>query len=245
MPPSSRKRSKGKERKAKKEAKLKDIKKMSLPKDLQTPWRVWALGSTRYCNHGFDEAVLNHAEHPVYKFIEACWSGGMNIAVLINSHQLYREVWDNGDYKKMMVDILTMIGTNMLLNEETHITWPTNAALTILGVEHGTFNSHYPATKVRDFYPGSRRDALKFFRKRISCSCLKKMHLDARKTFPKTGRCMSCNVEKERIALSVCSRCMVTQFCSRECQVATSSRHREDCDRYVMHEQYNKSRIDA
>jgi len=39
MPPSSRKRNKGKERKAKKEAKLK----MNLPKDLQTPWRVWAL----------------------------------------------------------------------------------------------------------------------------------------------------------------------------------------------------------
>jgi len=86
----------------------------------------------------------------------------------MNSYQLYREVLDNGSYTKMMVDILTMIGTNMLLNEETNITWPSNAALTILGIEHGTFNSHYPATKVRDFYPTSRRDALKFFRKRIS-----------------------------------------------------------------------------
>ncbi len=65
-----------------------------------------------------------------------------------------------------------------------------------------------------------QRDLLKFYRKRMDCKCLKKMHLEARKSTPKTGRCTHCNAEEERVNLSVCSRCKINQYCSRECQVA-------------------------
>ena len=46
------------------------------------------------------------------------------------------------------------------------------------------------SAKWRDLWVGvssGRRDALKFYRKRTSCKCLKKMHLEARKTTPKRG----------------------------------------------------------
>ena len=58
------------------------------------------------------------------------------------------------------------------------------------------------------------------------------MHLEARKTIPKMGKCFNCKVEKERVDLSVCNRCMVMQYCSRECQVAAWPSHKLDCDVY-------------
>ena len=83
-----------------------------------------------------------------------------------------------------------------------------------------------------------RRDALKFFSKRVSCSCLKTMHQKARTTLPKLGRCTGCNRIKERVALSVCSRCMITQYCSRECQVTDWPQHKKACDEIVkIHEE--------
>ena len=77
-------------------------------------------------------------------------------------------------------------------------------------------------------------DALKFFRKRTSCSCLKDMHLEARKTLPKTGICYHCKERKERTLLMVCSRCRITQYCSRECQIADWSRHKVYCDEWIV-----------
>ena len=78
-----------------------------------------------------------------------------------------------------------------------------------------------------------RRDLLKFYRKRVSCKCLKKLHLNARKTLPKMGICFGCGKDKDRASLSVCSRCLVSGFCSRECQVAHSTEHRQHCDNFV------------
>jgi len=88
----------------------------------------------------------------------------------------------------------------------------------------------------RDLMRGStsvRRDLLKFYRKRMNCKCLKKMHLEARKTQPKLGACGHCNETKERSLLMVCSRCRIEYYCSRECQVAASPEHRCECDEYV------------
>ena len=131
MPPSSRKRTKGKERKAKKEAKL-EVEKMNAQKVLQTVWRVWAQGSIglcgKLCNHGFDSMVINHVERPVSSFIEACWSEDFELPVVMRSYLAHREVWDNDSYRTMTIDILTMIGTNLLLNEEAGISWPLNIA---------------------------------------------------------------------------------------------------------------------
>jgi len=91
------------------------------------------------------------------------------------------------------------------------------------------------------------RDALKFFRKRTACKCLKKLHLEARKTTPKMGRCGNCSQEKERVSLSVCSRCMATQYCSRECQVAAWPKHKKGCDILLAcnHNKYTKEETSA
>lgn len=135
------------------------------------------------------------------------------------------QVWNNESYKKMVISIMTSMGTNMLLdNNNTGARTGNRAASTlakaILVLENYdsrnsigvAYNNRVVTTKVRDLHSGLssvRRDILKFYSKRASCSCLKIIHQEARRTIPKLGRCWHCRKEKERIALSVCSRCMI------------------------------------
>ena len=98
---------------------------------------------------------------------------------------------------------------------------------------HTTMRSRVVASKYRDLGcggSGSVRDVLKIFCKRVSCSCLKKMHLEAKKTLPKVGACDNCGKIKDRALLSVCSKCRVCHYCSRECQLAEWPRHKHMCD---------------
>ena len=95
-------------------------------------------------------------------------------------------------------------------------------------------HSRQVQSKIRDLngnaYSSGSRDALKFYSKRTTCSCLKAMHQEARR-IPKMGLCYGCTEKKERMTLSVCSRCMVAQYCSRECQVAHWPYHEKgECD---------------
>ena len=120
--------------------------------------------------------------------------------------------------------------------------------ITILEHYNGTcdidlvLNKRVVASKCRDLEyvtSSTKRDALKFFRKRISCKCLKKMHLEARKTIPKIGICSGCNEEVKRELLDVCSRCVADQYCSRECQVAHWPEHKRGCDIFVYAQKQN------
>ena len=156
----------------------------------------------------------------------------------------------------MLLDILLRIGTNLFLMDYAirsrsigidalYIDVPLRIAELILSLEEygktkhidSAFASRYAASK-RSYLSvpnvsSTKRDILKFYRKRTSCSCLKEMHLKARKIMPKMGLCFGCGQEKERVSLSVCSRCMVIPYCSRECQVAASPEHKPDCDTFV------------
>ena len=235
--PSSRKRNKAKERKAKKaESKIKLI---------RETWRGWVRGTTE-CNHNI---IMPEDNHPVYSFIDSfCINNHNEMEVdqnLLATLKLHPQVWSNDSDLAMAICILIAIGTNFLLvnMEENSILYIAHAIIVLenygrIGNFTASCNNRAAATKFRDLYSGGStgdlRDLLKFFRKRLSCSCLKEMHLYARKTQPKLGRCSHCHVAKERSLLMVCSRCMIDQYCSRRCQVADWPRHKEcECDRYV------------
>ena len=242
MPPSSRKRNKGKERKAKQLTKQQF-------KEVNCFWR--RLESRFICGHG--RALSISDDHPISSFMDQLCMNlqhkGMTASqTLTNLFETHRHIWNNESYRKIVLDILVRIGTNLLLvfnndfDEGDH-TWTVCIAMSVVLLEHydGTddidsiINKRVVLTKWRDLEgkaSSGRRDCLKFFRKRITCKCLKKMHLEARR-LPKMGICWHCKVEKERVALSVCSRCMLDQYCSRECQVADWSIHESRCDIYV------------
>lgn len=258
----SRKKSKGKERKAKKvEAKRAEISRV-----VYEDWLGWTKGKNEVlrknieCRHGCGCILPTDIDHPVSKFMNdfityrdadknADYS---TVKMMCATFQTHPNVWNNNGYKEMLLNILTSMGTNLLLmelmepvlNKDKGMLWALRIADTLAVLENYNggsfemvFSSRKVLTKLRDFGisvgSGKSRDVLKFYSKRISCSCLKTMHQEARRTQPKTGLCFGCGEEMERVALSVCSRCIIAQYCSRQCQVADWREHETDCDMYV------------
>ena len=240
MPTSSRKRNKGKDRKAKKEAKKEDDERLRV-RDL---WQRWTFNT---CDHGCTLKVPDY--HPVLRFMDLLFSNIWdNMDLFSNMRgtlQKCTEVWSNDVHRKLALDILTNIGTNKILIDDSAVTrnalYIANAIIILeqyyVGEDISSIiNNPSIAKKMRDLHPvgtGKRRDGLKFYRKRTSCKCLKKIHLEARKTTYKTDTCITCGTEKRRELVAVCSRCMVNPYCSRKCQVANWPMHRIECNRYV------------
>ena len=244
---SSRKRNKGKERKAKKAAEEAKIHRETV----YSLWSGWAKG-VRFdkgkvftqchelitqCDHGC--VAVPDGSHPVSVFLTEFYITCGNMRNTLINHE---EVQNSDVHRKLALDIFTRIGVNWILRGEEYnmiIECATNILLLEsydkTGADYDVaINRRVTAQKLRDFLPLShKRDVLKFFRKRITCSCLKKMHLEARKTMPKMGVCWHCKHVRERTLLMVCSRCMVAHYCSRECQIAALSEHRSGCDKYV------------
>jgi len=242
MPASSRKRNKGRDRKAKKE----ESKRVAM----YDSWQGWASGRNRatgehaQCNHGLVTTIPD-LSHPVSSFITEyllCYDVNDTYMALQN----IAEGLDDS-YRKLAIDILILIGANLMLCKNTAVfVTGREAAFAIVVLEkyeelhdfQSTLNCRVVSNKVRDLtVSNTDRDLLKFFRKRLNCSCLKKMHLEARKTQPKLGYCEYCKEVKERRLLMVCSRCRVSQYCSRDCHVAASPEHRLHCNLRVRAEQ--------
>ena len=251
----SRKRNKGKERKAKKEERTEENQRARM----RTKWKLWASGvwkgAITPCDHGLDFNLTMLADdHPVSSFVNAylvnwCYKGMSPKQTLTGTFQTHPQVWKKKSYRDMARDIFVAIGTNLLANDTTH----PDIACAILVLENydgsgeieSTIHSNEVATKLRDIGCGDgdsmRRDELKFFRKRTTCKCLKKMHLDARKAIPKSGLCWCCEVAKERPLLMVCSRCRVAQYCSRECQGSDWGDHKSLCDSFCSGRKTNSA----
>ena len=267
----SRKRNKGKERKAKKvELEVERIE--SVRAVIRSKWQGYVRGEHMIngqsieCNHGLDLTIPDDMNPgPVINFLDTFYINGAILGIIDNlkeSFQARREVWDNERYRQMAINIFIAIGTNFLLQKDvtgdaSNIANTSNehkaVACAIVYLENYDGLSDFDsiiytrgaATKMRDFNhnkgASSIRDDLKFYRKRTNCSCLKDMHLEARKTLPKLGICFHCRNVKERALLMVCSRCRFSQYCSRECQIANWSRHKCDCDN-LCKQQHAKKR---
>jgi len=250
MPPSSRKRNKGKERKAKK-----------LENDRLKAHSAWAsLLILQACDHGCSMIPddLYHPAislHPVSAFLDEYYAqfrrdDGMEI--LIRTSVTHPQIWDDANNREILLSVFITICTNLLIEDEKE-RWrsPTCQFSELLSriteiiisfEEYGetkSFSSAFYFKRVilSPFLSSIRRDLLKFYRKRISCKCLKSMHLEARKTIPKMAKCFKCKEEKERASFSVCSRCMAIPYCSRQCQVADWPHHNDFCGQPAVFKQ--------
>ena len=77
---------------------------------------------------------------------------------------------------------------------------------------------------------GNRRDVVKYVGKRLPCTCMKELHHAVREKVAKVGTCDCCGNDFPRSELLICSGCMVTDYCSKECQRADRSRHKDFCN---------------
>ena len=238
----SRKRNKGKDRKAKK-AENERIRARSI-------WMEYL--HSEECDHGC-AMISDDQDQPAFAFMDTMFVSD-SWADAIKLHK--QKICHDEENRKQAIKLLVRMETNFLKrfdlfrddhyldDEQSKSVWSiTNLILFLenydgsidldVFVKNPSFDTnHRAATKLRDIdMSGSSklRDILKFYRKRTSCSCLKEMHLTARKTLPKVGGCYQCNNKMERALLLVCGKCKIAQYCSKECQIAHWPLHRSRC----------------
>jgi len=157
----------------------------------------------------------------------------------------YSEIWDSKEYQKKLLQLFVCLGTNTLLGQrhrskrvgEGHSTHRVALiAITALHSEHN-FNtdavmiSKASRSILRDLLEGLLYDASKYFFKRSSCLCLYEIFLQA-KTLPRIGLCQTCySNEKDRKLLFLCGGCWYKTYCSVECQKADWARHQSWCSK--------------
>ena len=189
-------------------------------------------------------AVPIDNDHPVCSFMDTFHINAANqldvVDNLSDTFKKHPQFWNSESFRAMAINVFVRIGTNMFFDKRTSSLGFIAQAIVVLenyngsGYIESTYNFRVVATKFRDLLGSSSlRDELKFFRKRISCSCLKDMHLKMRKSCPKTGQCFGCDRTTERALLMVCSRCRISQYCSRRCQVEHWPIHKcKECGDY-------------
>jgi hypothetical protein len=251
-----RKREKGKARKAKAAAaaqlaatQLVSLKARVLARQSMVDsqeWRIWAMvGLTHGCNHGCP--VLPAPDHVVSLFVDDLWDrsrvpktlDGRFILDIFDNH---RQVWDDATLRKMSLDIMVAMGTNIILGTYDHgIKVAMNyLAVTIFileeynGTGKGGFNlAACKGLLVKDDTSfGGEREIIRFFLKRISCTCLKAKYSLIKKLQPtRISGCSVCMQKKELSSMMLCGRCKVRQYCCEECQASDWPNHKTLCRR--------------
>ena len=212
MPP-SRKKAKGKARKAKaKEGNL-------------------ILHNDSVCRHGCDNISKDDL---CYQFVQQfelemreVHNSESNRLRLLDLHNIiikrlketgkYSEIWDSKEYRKKLLQLFVCLGTNTFLNSKrvsegysTH-----RVALVAIMALHSQHNFDTDAVMIskasrsilRDLLEGLIYDASKYFFKRSSCLCLYEIFLQA-KSLPRIGLCQTCHTNnKDRRLLYLCGGC--------------------------------------
>ncbi len=92
---------------------------------------------------------------------------------------------------------------------------------------------HKKLPKLVELQVADEHTLVQFYRKQIPCSCLDERHEEV-KSIPKLGYCSNddCPLPHKtavRSKMVYCVRCRVVNYCSRECQVAAWSKHKQVC----------------
>lgn len=244
---STKKKAKGKARKAKGAAK----KQSNVGKDGWEGLARWGEETaTVLCTHG---AIIPSKEHVVHNFLDSFAEAtsefsretGMDLINFYDQscNKSYPSVWRDPNQRKMLIDIMLSMGTNAILIGGTK---PDKVkakifASTVLLLEHFGVKGDFGLAMVssmqiaKDAVLGEERDLLRFYSKRISCSCLKDKYTDAKESQQKVGICDRCQMTLERKSLMLCSRCKSIQYCSVECQHADWPDHKKMCTVFSMH----------
>jgi len=248
----SRKRSKGKERKARQaETRLSSVVKS---------WEDWFEWSRLYdkiqCSHGHTIALPSR-NSPQYVFVDSLFThkvGQINVLQRLGrSLATHSALWKEETHRHAATEILTTIITNRLLFEDQfgtesvpksyfmHNCYLSTVLLVMENYDggddiHTTFYQNGVSNKIRDLNPqgSNQRDVLKFMSRRVTCSCLKRQYAVARRTYSKVGACAGCSQVFTRSSLLLCGGCRIDQYCSRECQIkAWADYHKADCNEFI------------
>lgn len=236
----SRKRAKGKARKAK--AKESDCNLI--------------LHDDGVCRHDCDNISKDDICYKFVKQLEVEIKASLDLslkghALAISSHTLkrlktnkeYDMIWDSDEEtQQKLLSLFVNLGTNILLRDnrqEIRLVRRSFAMSSIVAIVAVSLEHNFNLTKslnvlksrnsLRDLTNAQLYDIVKFFHKRSLCQCLKTMYLKE-KGKPRKAVCNYCKFRKDRNGqLYLCSGCLYFYYCGIECQAAAWPDHQSLC----------------
>ena len=202
---------------------------------------------TQKCRHGFDNMFDSICAQFVAAFRDA-FSDSLKDKnnslsdCLIDAHtatiEEFADVWKDSAKLKLLVSFFLSMGAQDILDGNDDDA--RDCAIYARYIEqYIAFELHQTQAfvsmpKIHELQiPADIHYLVKFFRKRIWCSCLDKKY-DEVKATPKMGCCFNLQCKfpyyVERNETMYCSRCRNVTYCSRECQKADWTRHKSCCD---------------
>lgn len=155
-----------------------------------------------------------------------------HIVAPTNCLRLVKRLSDDLDLKKLNNDeinristCLLTLGANLLLRDEPErdVYMATSIAMFISLFEE-LYQSENGEMAAKDILSMSRglaelgkRGIIKFYTKRIKCSCLETKYRSVERE-AKHGMCSCCRQMKKPTELFLCTRCWSRQYCSKDCQ---------------------------
>ena len=246
----SRKKAKGKARKAVKEAKAKEGESRavisanqrlegSLEAQLQ---QLMVSAASELCRHGYPS--LSAGEEIMFAdFMNAFIAAFLKKDNMAEGFTAAQEVTEEkypsiySSKLEALIPFLLSSGTKMILVGDKRAA-RLNAMLTFyfdgyMAVEvHKTRGVACPA-KLLELYGADEHTLVSYYRKRIPCSCLDEKYKEV-KSIKKMGFCCNASCSEpgrkvERSKMLCCTRCAQANYCSVECQRADWKRHKEYC----------------
>ena len=179
-------------------------------------------------------------------FREAIGSGAQSIVKCFMAAQVatlneYAEVWNDSAKMEIANSLFLNSGTEAFLDGNfiyaqmlaTYVRYFEQIIAVLFKQTQAVPNW----SKIYETSNADEHTLVKFYRHRISCSCLDEKYEEV-KHITKVGYCYNpqCPIPQEEVERSktmCCSRCRNAVYCSRECQVAGWTEHKPDCDANV------------
>ena len=249
----SRKKAKGKARKAAKEAKARAKEEESRAAvnvaanqqqeeslEIQMQQLRINTASPELCRHGL--LPLSAGEEKICVdfinvFIAAYSEDNVGGAISTAYHATKVEYADVYDSKlDIVISILLSCGTKMILDGDNKPARMYACMASFfdewMAVDVRKTQPTVNCTKIAELIDTDDHTLVSYHRKRISCACLDEKYEEV-KSVKKMGLCHNTNCHSggmvERRKMFSCTQCGYAHYCSVECQRADWNRHREDC----------------
>jgi len=195
---SSRKRTEGNDRNLENRAREEQVQRASPPHlaeigDWEFHCRWGEKAENVMCSH---DCVIPPPGHPVDDFMDTFYLENLALAAISSTFLSHHEVWKDTIMRKMAIDILLRIGTNYILRGIFHDTSRLSGVIIFLEQYDGEDElcSAY-SRSAEDFgylCRAGARDVVRFYYKRIPCSCLEKLYSIIKKNEYRVSKSFHC-----------------------------------------------------
>ena len=170
----------------------------------------------------------------------------MNTVDQMKAMKEYEMIWDDEskETQQKLQSLFINLATNLLLRADTQRSVNQACAAIAFHIT-STHNFDYwdsmdyskHRVSLRNLEDGLVYDCAKFLKKRISCQCLKKVYLQER-VVSRMSACSYCKAAKDRRVLHLCSNCLYHHYCNVECQAGHWPTHKSVCKDYHPRNDY-------